>query len=244
MMMLSALAIENVGRRNGVSFKTGMVEKKLRSKNTSAPTIDIHATVATVWSSNHWCRGPSSSTYCSEPRNTANEATCSQSIFFNMPRFGSSTLPSNGNAIAMNVPGTMLMKKSQCQLAVSVIHPPIVGPSVGASVDTRPRIAGTRARSLPVNSIKPVANTVGTIAPPTKPWIARKQRHGLDRPRQAAHQARERERHRARREQPACRHRLGKERRQWNHHDLCHQVGGLHPGDFVRAGRQTGLDGV
>src|SRR6185437_16138557 len=173
MMMLSALAIENVGRRNGVSFKTGMVEKKLRSKNTSAPTNEIHAIVATVWSSSHWCRGPSSSTYWSEPRNTASDIACNQSIFFSMPRFGSSTLPSKGNPMAMDAPGTMLMKNSQCQLAVSVIHPPIVGPSVGASVDTRPRIAGTIARSLPVNSVKPVANTVGTIAPPTKPWIAR-----------------------------------------------------------------------
>ena len=37
-----------------------------------------------------------------------------------------------------------------------------------------PRIAGIIARCLPSNSEKPVVNTVGTIAPPTKPWITRK----------------------------------------------------------------------
>ena len=36
-----------------------------------------------------------------------------------------------------------------------------------------PRIAGISARCGPLNSAKPVANTVGTIAPPTKPWITR-----------------------------------------------------------------------
>ena len=29
------------------------------------------------------------------------------------------------------------------------------------------------ARLLPLNMAKPVANTVGTMAPPTKPWMAR-----------------------------------------------------------------------
>ncbi len=66
------------------------------------------------------------------------------------------------------------MKNSQCQLSVSLIQPPTVGPSVGASVEVIPRIAGIMARCLPVNIAKPVANTVGTIAPPTKPWMARK----------------------------------------------------------------------
>ncbi len=54
-----------------------------------------------------------------------------------------------------------------------MIQPPTVGPSVGASTDTMPRMAGISARSLPVNKVKPVANTVGTIAPPTKPCSAR-----------------------------------------------------------------------
>ena len=36
-----------------------------------------------------------------------------------------------------------------------------------------PRIAGINARSGPLNREKPVAKTVGTIAPPTKPCSAR-----------------------------------------------------------------------
>ncbi len=55
-----------------------------------------------------------------------------------------------------------------------MIQPPTVGPSVGASTETMPRIAGIIARCLPENSAKPVANTVGIIAPPTKPCTARK----------------------------------------------------------------------
>src|SRR5207248_7830465 len=55
-----------------------------------------------------------------------------------------------------------------------LIQPPTLGPNVGASVETMPRIAGIIARRGPSNMAKPVANTVGTIAPPTKPWIARK----------------------------------------------------------------------
>ncbi len=37
-----------------------------------------------------------------------------------------------------------------------------------------PRIAGIIARCGPENRVKPVANTVGTIAPPTKPCSTRK----------------------------------------------------------------------
>ncbi len=89
-------------------------------------------------------------------------------------RLGSSTLPSSGISTAMATPGTMLMKNSQRQLDTSVIQPPMVGPSVGAKVETMPSTAGTMARRLPSNRAKPVANTVGTMAPPTKPWMARK----------------------------------------------------------------------
>ena len=35
-------------------------------------------------------------------------------------------------------------------------------------------MAGISARCLPEKIVKPVANTSGTMAPPVKPWIARK----------------------------------------------------------------------
>ncbi len=53
-------------------------------------------------------------------------------------------------------------------------QPPTVGPSVGASTETMPRIAGISARCLPANIANPVAKTLGTMAPPTKPWTMRK----------------------------------------------------------------------
>jgi hypothetical protein len=72
------------------------------------------------------------------------------------------------------IPGATLMKKIQRQPIVSVMIPPTVGPSVGASTETMPRIAGINARCLPSKIVKPTANTLGTIAPPTKPWMTRK----------------------------------------------------------------------
>jgi len=66
------------------------------------------------------------------------------------------------------------MKNSQRQSRWAVIQPPSVGPSAGASVPARPRIAGMRACFSPVNRVKPAAKVVGTMAPPTKPWIVRK----------------------------------------------------------------------
>ncbi len=65
------------------------------------------------------------------------------------------------------------MKNSQCQEATSVIQPPSVGPRVGARVAMMPSTAGISACCLPSNSTKPVANTVGIMAPPTKPCTAR-----------------------------------------------------------------------
>ena len=41
------------------------------------------------------------------------------------------------------MPGTTLMKNSQCQDIASVMMPPTVGPMVGASVATRPMIGPT-----------------------------------------------------------------------------------------------------
>ncbi len=79
----------------------------------------------------------------------------------------------NGMVRVMIRPGTMLTKKSQCHESTSVIHPPSVGPMVGARLLRRPRVAGIMARLFPVKSAYPVANTVGIIAPPTKPCIAR-----------------------------------------------------------------------
>ncbi len=66
------------------------------------------------------------------------------------------------------------MKKIQRQSITSVISPPTVGPSVGANTETMPRMAGINVRCLPVKSVNPTENTVGTIAPPVNPCSTRK----------------------------------------------------------------------
>ncbi len=101
-------------------------------------------------------------------QNSASETTCIQSIRRSIFRFGSLTLPIMGISTAIPMPGTMI-KNSQCQLDASVIQPPSDGPSVGAKVETMPSTAGTIARCLPWNSVKPVREHRGHIAPPTKP---------------------------------------------------------------------------
>ncbi len=52
-------------------------------------------------------------------------------------------------------------------------QPPSVGPMVGAIVAVSPITTDMRVRCSPRNSRKVVANTVGIIAPPMKPWAAR-----------------------------------------------------------------------
>ena len=67
----------------------------------------------------------------------------------------------------------MLTKNSQRQPRVSVMMPPIAGPSVGARVEITPRIAVAIAAWVPSKNAKPVEKASGIIAPPTKPWMAR-----------------------------------------------------------------------
>src|SRR6266849_3378026 len=73
----------------------------------------------------------------------------------------------------MPMPGTMLMKNSQCQDMASVMKPPTVGPMVGASVATRPMIGPTMWNFERGNTVKADANTVGIMPAPKNPWIAR-----------------------------------------------------------------------
>jgi hypothetical protein len=92
------------------------------------------------------------------------------------------------------------------------------------------------ARCLPENSVKPTANTSGTIAPPVKPCKGAEGDNRSDRPRQAAQQAGNREHGARSHEQPARRQCPREEAGQRNHHQFGHQVGGLHPADFIRPG--------
>src|SRR3984893_8921041 len=73
----------------------------------------------------------------------------------------------------MPMPGTMLMKNSQCQDMASVMKPPTVGPMVGASVATRPMIGPTMCNFDRGKTVKADAKTVGIMPAPRNPWIAR-----------------------------------------------------------------------
>src|SRR5271156_2476862 len=71
------------------------------------------------------------------------------------------------------VPGTTLIRNSQCQEKSAVIQPPSVGPMVGAAVATRPMSTELLARRFGENTVKDVAKTVGIMAPPNRPCRAR-----------------------------------------------------------------------
>src|ERR1700676_1448167 len=75
--------------------------------------------------------------------------------------------------MVMPIPGTTLMKNSQCHDIQSVMMPPTVGPMVGASVATRRMIGPTIWNSGRATAVEAEANPVGIMPAPRKPWIAR-----------------------------------------------------------------------
>src|SRR6516165_7280362 len=98
----------------------------------------IQAKVATEVSWSHSYCGPSSSTYSSEPRKPAMKISPHQSNRSSSSKCGWSKSTSASTPMVMMMPGGTLMKNSQCQDITSVMTPPTVGPTVGASVATSP----------------------------------------------------------------------------------------------------------
>ena len=66
-----------------------------------------------------------------------------------------------------------LMKKHQCQLELSVIQPPSVGPSVGATMMPSRKIAWTIPCSSRGKIWRSVACAVESSAAPPAPWSSR-----------------------------------------------------------------------
>src|SRR6478672_3469577 len=114
-----------------------------RQKKATPETKQIVAKTATEVSCNHSYCGPSSSTYSSEPRKPAMNSRPHQSKWSSSAKFGSSKSTNMSTPTVMQMPGTTLMKNSQCHDIQSVIMPPTVGPMVGASVATSPMIGPT-----------------------------------------------------------------------------------------------------
>ena len=77
-------------------------------------------------------------------------------------------------AAAAMIPGTTLIRNSQCQDQVSVIQPPTTGPMVGASTAMMPAIVVAIGCSRSGNSRKTAEKTAGISVPPAKPCSTRK----------------------------------------------------------------------
>src|SRR5712672_85021 len=121
----------------------GSLTLSTRQKKAIAETAQMAAQVATDVSCSHSYCGPSSSTYSSEPRKPAMNSKPHQSKYSSSLKFGWSKSTSASTPMVMPMPGTILMKNSQCHDIQSVMKPPMVGPMVGASVATRPMIGPT-----------------------------------------------------------------------------------------------------
>src|ERR1017187_8573691 len=101
-----------------------------RQKKPIAEIPQTQAKTATEVSCSHSYCGPSSSTYSSEPRNPAIANRPNQSKRSSSAKFGWSKSTSASTPMVMPMPGTMLMKNSQCHDIRSVMYPPTVGPTV------------------------------------------------------------------------------------------------------------------
>src|SRR6476646_11444210 len=123
---------------NVVMSTIGSLTLSTRQKNAIAETVQMAAQTATDVSCSHSYCGPSSSTYSSEPRKPAMNKRPHQSKCSSNANLGRSKSTRNSTPIVMPMPGTMLMKNSQCHDAQAVMMPPNVGPQVGASVATSP----------------------------------------------------------------------------------------------------------
>ena len=71
------------------------------------------------------------------------------------------------------MPGSTLIRNSQCQEYVSVIQPPTTGPTVGASTASTPAIVVASGWSRSGNSRKTAEKTAGISVPPEKPCTTR-----------------------------------------------------------------------
>src|SRR5215471_10474670 len=93
---------------------------KTRQKKAIAETKQTAAKIATEVSCSHSYCGPSSSTYSSEPKNPAMKIRPNQSKRSSSAKFGWSKSTSISTPTVMPMPGTTLMKNSQCHDITSV----------------------------------------------------------------------------------------------------------------------------
>src|SRR3954447_11910691 len=93
----------------------GSSARNTRQKNSTAPITMTIENTNTLSSCSQSLRGPSSSTYSSEPRNAAIPASPNQSNFCSSPGSGLSKSISVQADAATSTPGKTLIRNSQCQ---------------------------------------------------------------------------------------------------------------------------------
>ena len=83
--------------------------------------------------------------------------------------YGGSTTTKSAITVE-RTPTGMLMKKTQCQLSASVIHPPRTGPMIGPKLTPIPKMAIAIPYWLGGNDSRRMAWDKGGMAPPERPW--------------------------------------------------------------------------
>src|SRR5580700_9050351 len=96
-----------------------------------------------------------------------------RSSFLNSAKLTLSLGSRNGVAAAASKPGATLIRNSQCQDHVSVIQPPTMGPTVGASTATIPANVVASGCRRSGNNRNTAEKTAGISAPPAKPCSTR-----------------------------------------------------------------------
>ena len=143
----STLAAAKPRSRNGAMFTSGLGEKKQRSRNTTPATprsrpSPRRAVVEPLLPRAFF-------QHVLQAAQEHGEADGVQPVDLQQqPRLGLLELAERDQRDGDGTPGMMLTKNSQRQPSVSVIRPPIAGPSVGARVEITPRIAVASARAL------------------------------------------------------------------------------------------------
>ena len=213
-----------------------------RQKKAIAETTQIAAQIATEVSCSHSYCGPSSSTYSSAPRKPAMKIRPHQSKCSSSAKFGWSKSTSASTPMVMPMPGTMLMKNSQCHDIKSVMIAADGRPDGRRQrrdeADDRADDVEFRARKHRVGGGEHGRDHAGA----EKSLDRAPQDHLLDRGGEAAEEARDGEAGgRDRKQQPRA-ERARQEAGQRDRDHFGDQIGGLHPRHFARARRQAGLD--
>ena len=140
--------------------------------NATIPATALRQSATIVPSLNQSLRSPSSRTYWTDPRPTANKTSPIPSKPFDFVRAG---LRSSGrsSAIAM-MPGTMLTSKTQRHETLSVRSPPRVGPVDGPTTAAIVKMAWLIPSCLAGNVSRNIACDVASKPPPNRPWTSRK----------------------------------------------------------------------